>query len=112
SVTLAYSNAVMEHLHVDDATDQLKEIYRVLAPGGSYLLYTPHRAMGPGDVSKYFDEFATGFHMKEYTFRELSDELRAAGFKRVQALAYIRGLRPFPVWPLKAVEATLDLIPY
>jgi SAM-dependent methyltransferase len=112
SVTLAYSNAVMEHLHVDDAADQLREIYRVLSPGGSYLLYTPHAAMGPGDVSKYFDELATGFHMKEYTFQELTEQLRAAGFRRIRALVQLRGRRRIPVWPLQWVEAVLSRVPY
>lgn len=35
SVDLLYSNQLMEHLHPDDAHDQLGEIYRVLARGGA-----------------------------------------------------------------------------
>src|ERR1700678_1074111 len=34
SVTVAYSYQVMEHIHPEDAIEQLKNIFAVLAPGG------------------------------------------------------------------------------
>jgi predicted SAM-dependent methyltransferase len=34
SVDLAYSNQLMEHLHPDDASEQLANVYRALKPGG------------------------------------------------------------------------------
>jgi cyclopropane fatty-acyl-phospholipid synthase-like methyltransferase len=37
SVDLAFSIDLMEHLHPDDAFDQLREIHRALAPGGVYV---------------------------------------------------------------------------
>ena len=85
SVDLAYSNQLMEHLHPDDAVEQLHNIFRALRPGGRYLCRTPHRLLGPSDVSRYFDEVATGFHMKEYTYVELDRLFRAAGFQRTAA---------------------------
>lgn len=85
SVDLVYSNQLMEHLHPDDAVEQLKNIARALKPGGIYLCSTPHRLQGPGDVSQFFDEIATCFHMKEYTYAELDQLFRQSGFARTTA---------------------------
>jgi SAM-dependent methyltransferase len=82
SVDLAYSHQLMEHLHPDDALDQLKNIYKALAPKGMYICITPNRLSGPHDISKYFDEVATGFHLKEYTVTELSNLFRRVGFSK------------------------------
>ena len=70
----------MEHLHPDDAVDQLKNIYNALVNGGKYICITPNRLTGPHDISKYFDNVATGFHLKEYTVTELSGLFREVGF--------------------------------
>ena len=83
SITLAYSNQLMEHLHPDDALDQLANIYRALAPGGVYICLTPNRLTGPHDISRYFDTVATGFHLKEYTCAELIAMFRQVGFRTV-----------------------------
>lgn len=79
-VNVAYSHQVMEHLHPADAQEQLANIHRSLAPGGCYVCLTPNRLAGPHDVSKYFDDVATGFHLREYTVGELSRLLRETGF--------------------------------
>jgi SAM-dependent methyltransferase len=112
-VTLVFSNAVMEHLHPDDAFEQIRGIAQTLAPGGKYVFYTPHRFMGPGDVSKYFDTVATGFHLKEYTYRELRRLLRAAGYSSVAGLVRFRGrYRVVPIAVLILNELVLSLLPY
>ena len=82
-ITVAYSNQLMEHLHPDDALDQLANIYRALAPDGVYICLTPNRLTGPHDISRYFDTVATGFHLKEYTCTELIAMLRSVGFRTV-----------------------------
>lgn len=82
SVSFIYSNQVMEHLHPEDAIAQLRELFRVLKPGGRYLIKTPNRVTGPHDVSMYFDEVARGTHLKEYTYASLSEILQDAGFVR------------------------------
>jgi len=92
SATLAYSSSLMEHLHPDDATDQLRNIFVALAPGGKYICVTPNRLSGPYDVSKYFGDVATGFHLKEYTFTELARLFREAGFRKIEAYFGGRGL--------------------
>ncbi len=82
-ITVAYSNQLMEHLHPDDALDQLANIYRALAPDGVYICLTPNRLTGPHDISRYFDTVATGFHLKEYTCTELIAMFRHVGFRTV-----------------------------
>ncbi|MFZ1028978.1 MAG: methyltransferase domain-containing protein [Limnoraphis robusta] len=83
SVDIAYSHQLMEHLHPDDAVEQLQNIYKTLAPKGKYICITPHRLSGPHDISKYFDEVARGFHLKEYTVTELYKLFRKVGFSQV-----------------------------
>jgi SAM-dependent methyltransferase len=113
SIHLAYSYQVMEHLHPDDAFDQLQDIYNTLVPGGIYICITPNQLTGPHDISKYFDEFATGFHMKEYTTLELSSLFKKAGFSRVKAYVGAKGKYiGFPVAPIAWCELFLDKLRY
>jgi SAM-dependent methyltransferase len=113
SVDVAYSNQLMEHLHPDDALEQLAGICRALRPGGVYLCITPNRLNGPHDISRYFDPVATGFHLKEYTVTELTDLFESVGFTKVQVLLGRRGACvPAPVGPVKAGEAVLSIMPF
>lgn len=112
SVHVVYSNQLMEHLHPDDALEQLRAVHDCLAAGGRYVCVTPNRCSGPHDISKYFEQTAAGFHLKEYTARELARIFREAGFTRVEALhgargRFVRG----PVWPLLALEQAVELLP-
>ncbi|MGH6777507.1 MAG: methyltransferase domain-containing protein [Bradyrhizobium sp.] len=113
AVDLAHSDQLMEHLHVEDAEPQLREIYRVLKPGGQYLCTTPSRVTGPHDISVYFDEVPTGFHMREYDYGSLRALLLEAGFSRVRFPLVVRGLRlatpPYPV--LRGIERALAAMP-
>ena len=86
SIDVAYSDQLMEHLHPDDAAEQLANIYGALAAGGRYVCITPNRWSGPHDVSRYFDEVATGLHLREYTVGELAQMFSASGFRRIRAL--------------------------
>ena len=113
SVTLAYSNQLMEHVHPDDALEQLRNLYRALAPGGRYLCATPSRLNGPHDVSRYFDSVACGFHLKEYTYSELAVLFRRIGFRQLAPYAefrlrYIR----IPLSVLVAFEWVLERLPH
>lgn len=83
SIDVAYSHQLMEHLHPDDAIEQLQAIYRALKPGGVYVCVTPNRLCGPHDISKHFDEVATGFHLKEYSVSELYALFRRSGFTQI-----------------------------
>ena len=112
-VNIAYSNQLMEHLHPEDALEQLQNIYDVLAPSGKYFCITPNRLTGPHDVSAYFDDTATGFHLKEYTNQELYEMFLRVGFTRVDAYVGKRGI--YVKFPLKwkiAVEKFINILPY
>lgn len=112
TVDVAFSNQLMEHLHPDDALEQLEGIWRALRPGGVYICITPNRLNGPHDISQHFDSVATGFHLKEYTVGELSRLFKQVGFRKVQALLGMRGACvPAPVAPVIAGEMVLGLVP-
>jgi len=83
SIDIAITRQVLEHLHPDDLPAHLAAVRRALRPGGRYLIETPNGLTGPWDVSRHFTDTATGFHLHEYTNRELTRMLRAAGFGRV-----------------------------
>jgi SAM-dependent methyltransferase len=112
SVHLAYSAELMEHLHPDDAAEQLRNIYRALAPGGVYVCVTPNRISGPHDISRYFDEVSTGFHLREYSCGELNRLLREVGFSKVLFYVGARGwyLR-CPTVCTSALELGLEHLP-
>lgn len=110
SVDIAFSNQLMEHLHPDDALEQLREIYTALAPGGRYLCATPNRLNGPHDISRGFDTTATGLHLHEYTVRELVPIMKRAGFKQVQVYYPSRHLRTSAA-PVEVIEAVLESLP-
>jgi SAM-dependent methyltransferase len=113
TVHVAYSNQLMEHLHPDDAFDQLQNIYRTLVPGGMYLCITPNRLSGPHDVSGFFDHTASGFHLKEYTVGELARIFRRVGLRKVRNALGKKGhyVRCWP-WPFALSEHLLELLPF
>jgi len=105
SIDLAYSNNVMEHLHPEDAQEQLKNICRALKPGGIYLCTTPHNLQGPTDISQVYDDVTTCLHMKEYYYSELSQLLRNAGFSRTEAYVNKSGsYHRVPMYAMKSFE--------
>jgi len=113
TVDIAYSHQVMEHVHPDDVVDQVRSIHRALAPGGAYVCVVPNRINGPHDISKDFDEVATGFHMKEYTTTELMSLFRSVGFKRFRFYVGAKGIYfPVPKWTLAALEHCLDRLTF
>jgi len=111
-VDVAFSNQVIEHVHPDDIAVQVKNIYEALVPGGVYICITPHRFSGPHDISKYFDEVASGLHLKEYTYTELSNMFKEAGFLKIYALVGAIGVYvPIPLKPLVFMETVLEIMP-
>lgn len=112
SVDLAFSDQLMEHLHPDDARLQLANIHRALRPGGVYFCITPNRLYGPSDISAYFDDEARGFHLREYSLREIVAILREAGFPGMRTYVGARGFFiRFPRVLLVALEAALETLP-
>ncbi len=113
SVSFVYSNQLMEHLHPQDALEQLNEVFRVLKPGGRYLCRTPNRLTGPHDVSKYFDDEPTGMHIREYTYRELNQLFTQAGFRggRIVLAPRAMHLATVPHFLILPFEAMVERIP-
>lgn len=112
SVDVAYSNQLMEHLHPDDAREQVRNIFQALTPGGVYLCATPSRLTGPHDVSAHFDDVARGLHLKEYTTSELRQLFFACGFVRVRAVLRVRDLvLVLPSAPFAWLESLLQRLP-
>lgn len=115
SIDLVFSYQLMEHLHPDDAFDQIKSIFKALKPGGKYICVTPNRLNGPHDISRNFDKTPTGFHLKEYTNKELMSLFKKAGFKKFDVMVAAKGIvffKKFPVWIIKTVESVLEFLPY
>lgn len=118
SINIVYSDQLMEHLHPDDAIDQLQNIYKVLIPGGLYICSTPNQLSGPHDVSMCFDEVATGFHLKEYLVNELYNLFRQAGFSKVSLYKSYKQisvkipLLPITVFMLKRCEEIISRLPF
>lgn len=111
-LNLVYSNQLMEHVHPDDAILQLRNVYRALTARGAYICVPPNRLSGPHDISKYFDEVATGFHLKEYTNTELSRIFKDVGFSKLFVLVGGGGFSlRFPMLPIRWLEALLAGLP-
>ena len=112
SADLVFSCQVMEHLHPDDAREQVAEIVRVLRPRGRCICITPNRIFGPHDISRFFDETATGLHLKEYTWTELARLFAQSGFAKVRALgATSRGVYRWPLRLIARCERILEGVP-
>jgi cyclopropane fatty-acyl-phospholipid synthase-like methyltransferase len=82
------SNQVIEHFHPDDLDTHFQSVYKILNQQGSYILTTPHCHTGPHDLSRVFGyDNPQGMHLKEYTYHELYDSLKTAGFKCIYCAA-------------------------
>jgi len=78
------SDQVIEHLHPDDLVDHFLGTFEILKPGGRYVFSTPHRSIGPSDVSAVFNcDTSHGMHLKEYTYSEIVEALSSAGYGRI-----------------------------
>ncbi|OYP33004.1 class I SAM-dependent methyltransferase [Rhodopirellula sp. MGV] len=107
-VDIAFHNQVLEHLHPEDAVDQIRAVHDALRPGGVLILRTPHCYMGPADVSRHFSETATGMHIKEYTNAEIADLCKKIGYTRIQKVIRFSGHRfEIPMAPVRFMELLL-----
>jgi len=87
------STQVVEHMHPDDLLTHFAEARQLLKPGGRYLFDTPHRSAGPADLSMVFAlDSARYMHLREYTWIELRELLRQAGYTRIEAVVHLPGL--------------------
>lgn len=97
---------------------QLRNIHKALTPGGIYICITPNRLSGLHDVSKHFDEFSTGFDLKEYTITELYQLFRASEFSKISLYKSYKQthlefpLIPITVFTVKKCEEILSRLPF
>jgi SAM-dependent methyltransferase len=118
TVDLAYSHQLMEHLHPDDANEQLQNICQALAPGGLYICITPNRISGPHDTSQFFENTASGYHLKEYTVTEMYRLFKDAGFSEVLLYKSYKTqdiklpLSAVTIGLFKVIEEGLNVLPF
>ncbi|SRR5579875_1071477 len=67
----AISTSMIEHLHPDDVDTHLRETWRVLKPGGRYLVWCPNRLGHHKDRPD---------HLSMMSYAELVDRMRRARF--------------------------------
>jgi len=72
-----FSKSVIEHLLTPD--NFIKEIYRVLKPGGRIIILTPD---WQSQIKIFYDDYT---HIHPYTVIGLGDLLKISGFKNVSS---------------------------
>ncbi|MGH9058563.1 MAG: DUF4214 domain-containing protein [Acidimicrobiales bacterium] len=77
TVDLVYSGQSIEHITPEEGRLMLKDLQRILRPGGHFALDTPN-----GRVTRMQqDDFIDPDHKVEYAWPELRDMLTSAGFE-------------------------------
>lgn len=111
-VDVAFSDQLLEHIHPDDTSLHLALILKKLVPGGVYVLRVPHVYSGPHDVSQYFSYTPKGFHLKEWTFRELRKLALEMKFQKVSCYFVVKGISiRFPYLYFSIMESILEVLP-
>ena len=112
SIDVVYSHQVIEHLHPDDTPDHFRLVYQLLKPGGIYVICTCQKLYGPCDVSRYFSDVPQGFHLKEWTFKELSELVMRLGFSRWDGCWFAKGICfRIPRWLILVLEQLISFFP-
>lgn len=102
----AYSIQVLEHLHIRDALAHLKEVRRVTR--GAYLVVTPNsRYEGSDAGSRWGVEADDDVHLHEWTYAELADAAREAGFARLRAIRNVARVQLIGGGMAKLLETTI-----
>ena len=113
SIDLLFSDQLVEHFHPEDTPLHFQTANRILKKGGRYIFRTPHLFAGPHDISKYFSDTPPGFHLKEWTYKELRPVLQQAGFKKISACMQLkRRLFPLPFFYFTLWEKILGRFPH
>jgi SAM-dependent methyltransferase len=81
------SNQVIEHIHPDDLVEHFNSVRSILINGGRYIITTPHKFVGPSDISRVFRcNKPMGMHLREYSYQELRKLLNRSGFDKIFAV--------------------------
>jgi SAM-dependent methyltransferase len=109
SVDVIFSDQLIEHLHPEDIEFHFQLIAKILKSGGVYIFRTPHRYSGPHDVSRYFSNVAEGFHLKEWTYREIAGILSKCRFSSWEGYWYAKKiLKKIPFLYFIIIEDALN----
>lgn len=100
------STQLFEHLHPQDAIKHLSIVNQLIRGNGCYIMETPNRLVGPGDVSRFFvDGEAEGFHLKEYSITEMVSLFKKSGFSFIKivlwkskSINYCRAILMEKIW--------------
>jgi len=109
---IVFSDQLIEHLHPDDTQFHFQLVKRLLKPRGLYVFRTPHRFSGPHDVSRFFSDKAEGFHLKEWTFCEITKMLMDAEYSSWTTYWFAKGIRiKLPYCYFLILENVLSILP-
>jgi SAM-dependent methyltransferase len=112
SVDVVFSDQLIEHIHPDDIEIHFQLVRKILKSQGAYVFRTPHRFLGPHDVSRYFSDQAEGFHLKEWTYGEIGRILRSLKYSSWNGYRIAKGiLIEIPSPFLIIVEYIVGILP-
>lgn len=70
--------------HFDDYKGGLRNLHRLLKPGGTLILSTPNRPVNSPRLKSLADRPNHRFHVREFNVEEMRDALAEAGFKDIR----------------------------
>ncbi len=76
TIDLVYAGQSIEHVPVEEAKTVLREVHRVLKPGGHFCFDTPNRKV----TILQFPNYVVDDHKYEYTHQEMVEMLETHGF--------------------------------
>lgn len=87
SFDLVYSGQTIEHVTEDECDETLREVFRVLRPGGWFAVDTPNDTV----CRLHQAEFINDDHKVEYTHEQFTAKLEKAGFdiREAKGLNYL-----------------------
>jgi SAM-dependent methyltransferase len=111
SVDVVFSDQLIEHLHPEDTVLHFQLIKNILKKEGVYVFRTPHRFSGPDDISGYFSDEPEGFHLKEWTYTELTSLLKELNYSSWYGIYRAKGVHiKMPSFYFTVVEKMLKTL--
>ncbi len=110
--TLIFSNQLMEHLHPDDAVDQLANVFAALGVRRALFLHHPQPSRRPARRLARHRSGRPRIPPARIHEPELAGLFRSVGFGRVQAFVRIRNFQTtLPLFFVTALEAIIGALP-